>query len=75
MSLASWEVISLTINQGESMTTAEDEALQTELKLFCKLNAECFHLAAKLEVTKDGYLTGRVHCPDCGETVQVASAA
>ena len=54
------------------MTTAEAEALQTELQLFRKVNAECFHLAGKLELTKDGYLTCKIHCPDCGETSMVA---
>jgi hypothetical protein len=57
------------------MTTAEAEALQTELKLFRKLNTVCFHLAGKLELTKDGYLTGRIYCPDCGEIIRVASAS
>jgi len=56
------------------MSTAEAEALQMELKLFRRLNTVCFHLAGKLELTKDGYLAGRIHCPDCGETIKVASA-
>ena len=55
------------------MATAEAEALQAELKLYRKLNRVCFHLAGKLELTKDGYLTGKVYCPDCGETLKVAS--
>ena len=52
------------------MTTAQADALQAKWKVYRKLfgvGSPCLHLSRELGQTQDGYLTGKLHCIECGE--------
>jgi len=52
------------------MTTAQAETLQAEWKLYSRLHTEvapCPHLSRELGQSEEGYLTGMLHCIECGE--------
>ena len=53
------------------MTTAQAEALQAEWKRYQL--TPCPHVSRELGETHEGYLTGLLHCMDCGETFSVGS--
>jgi len=53
------------------LTTAQAEALQADWKRY-KL-APCSHLSRELGHTEEGYLTGMLHCVDCGKTFSLVT--